>query len=194
MEVLINDSLLAIEIKKSDKKAFRILFERYYKNLLDYTITYTYDLQEAEDIVQQTFITLWNNRLNINSEKSIKSYLYRIAYNTYIDIYRKQKKRNAFFNELKEQALRDRITPDHEALDIRINKLKNVIETLPEKCKEILYLNKFEGLKYKEISEQLNISVKTVESHMYKAFKIIRKNFSEDDLFLCIVYKNFFKD
>ncbi|MDO5969398.1 RNA polymerase sigma-70 factor [Flavivirga aquimarina] len=189
MKALSNDSILAKSIKKGNRKAFRILFERYYKKLLDYAVTYTHDLHEAEDIVQQTFITLWKNKLKINTEKSIKSYLYRITYNTYIDTYRKQKRRDAFFNELKEQVLRERITEDSEVLEKRITKLKNTIEKLPEQCKEILYLNKFEGLKYKEISEQLDISIKTVESHMYTAYKKIRKAFKEDNLFLFFAYK-----
>ena len=193
MKTLSDDTILAKSIKKGNREAFRILFDRYYKKLLDYAVTYTHDLHEAEDIVQQTFITLWNNRLKINTEKSIKSYLYRITYNTYIDIYRKQKRSDSFFNELKEQVLRERITEDPEILEKRITKLKNTIEILPEQCKKVLYLNKFENLKYKEISEQLDISIKTVESHMYTAYKKIRKAFEEDNLFLFFAYKFAYK-
>lgn len=192
MEVFLNDSMLAENIKRGDKRSFKLLFDRYYKKLLDYAITYTNDSQEAEDIVQQTFIILWTNRLKINIEKSIKSYLYRVTHNTYIDIYRKQKNRDSFFDELKEKALRDRITVDSEAMEQRTIKLKQVIDTLPEKCKEVLYMNKFEGLKYREISDQLNISIKTVESHIYTAYKKIRESFKEDDLFLFLAY-NFIK-
>jgi len=184
--------MLAENIKRGDKRSFKLLFDRYYKKLLDYAITYTNDSQEAEDIVQQTFIILWTNRLKINIEKSIKSYLYRVTHNTYIDIYRKQKNRDSFFDELKEKALRDRITVDSEAMEQRTIKLKQVIDTLPEKCKEVLYMNKFEGLKYREISDQLNISIKTVESHIYTAYKKIRESFKEDDLFLFLAY-NFIK-
>ncbi|QXP66413.1 RNA polymerase sigma factor [Polaribacter sp. AHE13PA] len=193
MKTLSDDTILAKSIKKGSRKAFSVLFDRYYKKLLDYAVTYTHDLHEAEDIVQQTFITLWNNRLKINTEKSIKSYLYRITHNTYIDIYRKQKKSDSFFNELKEQVLRERITEDPEILEKRITKLKNTIEILPEQCKKVLYLNKFENLKYKEISEQLDISIKTVESHMYTAYKKIRKAFEEDNLFLFFAYKFAYK-
>ncbi|QXP63908.1 hypothetical protein H0I29_07450 [Polaribacter sp. R2A056_3_33] len=71
MKNLSDDTILAKSIKKGSRKAFSILFDRYYKKLLDYAVTYTHDLHEAEDIVQQTFITLWNNRLKINTEKSI---------------------------------------------------------------------------------------------------------------------------
>jgi len=193
LKTISDDTILAKSIKKGNREAFRILFDRYYKKLLDYAVTYTHDLHEAEDIVQQTFITLWNNKLKINTEKSIKSYLYRITYNTYIDIYRKQKRSNSFFNELKEQVLRERITEDPEILEKRITKLKNTIEILPEQCKKVLYLNKFENLKYKEISEQLDISIKTVESHMYTAYKKIRKAFEEDNLFLFFAYKFAYK-
>ncbi|QVY67594.1 RNA polymerase sigma-70 factor [Polaribacter sp. Q13] len=183
------DSILAINIKKDDEKAFKTLFDRYYKKLVDYSFSFTHNLQEAEDIVQQTFITLWTNRKKINTEKSIKSYLYRITQNSYIDTYRKQKHKESFFDEIKERALSNRINDDDDLIEQRISKLKIVIESLPEKCKEILKMNKFQGLKYKEIADQLDISVKTVESHMHTAFKKIRKAFKGDDFFLFVLYK-----
>lgn len=189
MKIFLDDSILAGNIKKNDEKAFKILFDRYYKKLLDYAFTFTGDLQEAEDIVQQTFITLWTNRKKIDAQKSIKSYLYRITYNTYIDTYRKQKHKESFFDEIKERALRDRINDDDEIIEQRILKLKVVIDSLPDKCKEVLQMNKFQGLKYKEIADQLNISVKTVEAHMNTAFKKIRIAFKGDDFFLFFLYK-----
>ncbi|MDO5970771.1 RNA polymerase sigma-70 factor [Flavivirga aquimarina] len=193
MKIFLEDSTLAKNIKKDNKEAFRTLFERYYKMLLDYAVTFTGDLQEAEDIVQQTFIILWTNRRKINTEKQIKSYLYRITHNTYIDSYRKQKHRDAFFDELKERALNSRINDDTEIIDQRISKLKTIVESLPERCKEILQMNKFEGLKYKEIAEQLDVSVKTVESHIYTAFKKIREAFKDEDLFLIFISSAFIK-
>ncbi|MGJ8760336.1 MAG: RNA polymerase sigma factor [Polaribacter sp.] len=189
MKSFLDDSLLADNIKKNDEKAFHILFDRYYKKLVDYAFTFTGNLQEAEDIVQQTFITLWTTRKKIDSKKSIKSYLYRITHNSYIDTYRKQKHKESFFDEIKERALRDRINDHDEIIEQRILKLKIVIDALPDKCKEILQMNKFQGLKYKEIADQLDISVKTVESHMNTAFKKIRKAFKGDDLFLFLLYK-----
>ncbi len=190
MKISLDDSILADNIKKNDENAFKTLFDRYYKKLLDYAFTFTGDLQEAEDIVQQTFITLWSHRKKIDSKKSIKSYLYRITHNNYIDTYRKQKHKESFFDEIKERALRDRINDDDdEIIAQRILKLKDVIETLPDKCKEILQMNKFQGLKYTEIADLLDISVKTVESHMNTAFKKIRKAFKSDEFFLFFLYK-----
>ncbi|WP_343329285.1 RNA polymerase sigma-70 factor [Polaribacter staleyi] len=189
MKIFLDDSILADNIKKNDEKAFNTLFDRYYKKLLDYALTFTRDLQEAEDIVQQTFITLWTNRKKIDANKSIKSYLYRITHNSYIDAYRKQKHKETFFDEIKERALRDRVNDDDEIIEQRIAKLKTVIESLPDKCKEILQMNKFQGLKHKEIADLLDISVKTVESHMNTAFKKIRNAFKGDDFFLFFLYK-----
>lgn len=189
MKIFLDDSILAGNIKKNDEKAFKTLFDRYYKKLLDYAFTFTGDLQEAEDIVQQTFITLWTNRKKIDAKKSIKSYLYRITHNNYIDTYRKQKHKESFFDEIKERALRDRVNDDDEIIEQRILKLKVVIDSLPDKCKEVLQMNKFQGLKYKEIADQLNISVKTVEAHMNNAFKKIRIAFKGDDFFLFFLYK-----
>jgi len=189
LKIFLDDVTLADNIKNDDENAFRILFDRYYKKLLDYAATFTNDLQEAEDIVQQTFITLWTNRKKINTTKSIKSYLYKITYNSYIDTYRKQKHRDNFFDEIKERALSDRINDDDDLVEQRILKLKTVIDSLPDRCKEILQMNKFDGLKYKEIALQLNISVKTVEAHMNTAFKKIRKAFKGDEFFLFLLYK-----
>ncbi|SDR79831.1 RNA polymerase sigma-70 factor, ECF subfamily [Polaribacter sp. KT25b] len=191
MKSFLEDFTLAKNIKKDDEKAFRTLFDRYYKKLLNYANTFTGDLQEAEDIVQQVFITLWTNRKKIDTKKSIKSFLYKITYNSYIDIYRKQKHKESFFDEIKERALRDRISDNDEIIEQRILKLKVAIDSLPKRSKEILQMNKFEGLKYKEIANQLNISVKTVEAHMHTAFKKIRETFKSDDLFLFMLSKIF---
>ncbi|WP_298238542.1 RNA polymerase sigma-70 factor [uncultured Algibacter sp.] len=192
MKLPLDDSVLAKNIKKGDRKSFKALFKRYYKMLLDYAMTFTGDMQEAEDIVQQTFIILWTNRQKINAEKSLKSYLYSITRNTYIDTYRKQKRRESFFDEIKERALNSRINDDSEIIEQRILKLKSVIELLPERCKEVLQMNKIEGLKYREIADQLKISIKTVESQMRIAYQKIREAFKDDDLFLVFITKTDF--
>lgn len=179
-----DDSLLIEAIKNDDNEAFKIFFNRYYKPLVAYINTYTSDLSLAEDITQQTFITLWSKRSKLAVIKSPKSYLYSIAYNIYIDNYRKTKKQDAFFDELREKALRDSILEDKETLEEKLKKLKDIISTLPVKCKEILELNKLKGLKYKEIASKLDISEKTVESQMRIAFQKIRKGFESDELFL----------
>ncbi|AUP81253.1 RNA polymerase sigma factor [Flavivirga eckloniae] len=182
------DDLLLIEsIQNNDKQAFSVLFEKYYNALVAYITTFSSDRELSEDIIQQTFIIIWTKRHKLNINRSPKSYLYSVAYNTYIDHCRKMKSRNSFFDDLREIALRDSIVEDSELLEKRLNKLKDIIESLPRGCKEILKLNKFNGLEYKDVAIKLGISRKTVETQMTIAFKKIRKGFENDNMFLFFI-------
>lgn len=162
-------------LKKNDEKAFKYLFERYYERLTAYIISYNHSQAKSEDIVQQSFIDFWENRLKLDETKSPKAYLYAIAYNKYIDSIKKEKKHEKLFEQLWERALRDRIQEDNETLDLKIQKMRQIIETLPPKCREIIIMNKLEGIKYKDIAKKLDISIKTVESQMRIAFTKIRE-------------------
>jgi len=178
-------------IKNGDEKAFRHLFNLYYDRLVAYIATYTHDKMSSEDIVQQAFIDLWNAKDKLQDCKSPKSYLYTIAYNRFIDSINKDKRRNNLLNTVYENALRDRIDEDNEALERRVKKMNEIIQTLPPKCRQTLELNKIKGLKYQEIAETMGISIKTVESQMSIAFKKIRKGFEKENLYLLLV--NFLK-
>lgn len=178
-------------IKEDDRTAFKTLFKRYYGELVGYVTTYTNRKPAAEDIVQQLFVTLWIKRHDINVTKSVKGYLYTVAHRAYIDQYRSTKRRDAFFDELKEKALRDSIKENKEVINKRIKRLKEIVETLPPKCREILELNKLSGLKYQEIAEHLDISVKTVESQMRIAYQRIREGFENDSSILIFISKIF---
>ncbi len=178
-------------MRSGDKPAFRYFFNKYYDRLVAYIATYTRCKMQSEDIVQQAFINFWNDKLKLDDDKSPKSYLYAIAYNQYIDTVKREKKREKLFDQIWQRGLRDRIQEDTEAVELRIQKLRQVMESLPPKCKEIIQLNKVQGVKYKEIAEQKNISVKTVESQMRIAFTKIREAFKEDTLVLFLLFGKF---
>lgn len=186
-----NDLEAAKALKKGDKLAFRYLFDQYYDRLVAYITTYSNDKEISEDIVQQAFINLWEDRLKLDEQKSPRNYLYAIARNRYMDTVKKIKKREKFLNQIWERALRDRIEEDTETLEKRIQKMKNVIDSLPPKCREIIQMNKVQEIKYKEIAEQLGISVKTVESQMRIAFTKIRDAFKNDNLLFFHLFKKF---
>lgn len=186
-----NDLEAVKALKKGDKLAFRYHFDQYYDRLVAYITTYSHNKALSEDIVQQAFINLWNDRSKLDESRSPKGYLYAITYNRYIDTVKKSKKREKLLDQVWERALRDRIEEDTETLEKRIQKMKNVIESLPPKCKEIIQMNKVQGIKYKEIAEQLGISVKTVESQMRIAFTKIREAFENNNLLLFFLFKKF---
>jgi RNA polymerase sigma-70 factor (ECF subfamily) len=184
------DAKLFLKIKDNNSLAFQQLYNKYYQRLLSYIITFTKDRDQAKDIVQEAFVILWTNRESIDTSKSPKSYIFFVAKNIFIDHYRKEKRDLQFLIELKETALSEHLENDNEEIKQRIEKMKRMIENLPEKCKIILKLSKIEGLNYQEIANHLNISPKTVESQMRIAFNKIREQFSEEDL---IFFFSFYK-
>ncbi|NER13779.1 RNA polymerase sigma-70 factor [Leptobacterium flavescens] len=177
-------------LKQGNKYAFKHLFERYYQRLVAYIMSYNNNQAQAEDIVQQAYIRLWENRNRLDEGRSPKHYLYAIAYNNYIDSVKKDKRKQKLLNELWERALQDRVEEDTESMEKRMLKLRSVIDALPPRCREVIRLNKISGAGYKEIAERLSISVKTVEYHMCTAYKRIREAFEKDKLFLLILIGN----
>ena len=171
-----NEELVAA-IQQGDRGAFKFLFNKYYSPLVGYIMTFTQNHQQSEDIVQHSYITLWQKRDRLLKSSSLKNYLYTIAYNRYIDLYRKTVLKNDFLMELQMENLRNHIEEDYEVLNRRITKLKQIIAQLPPRCKEILYLSRQRGLEHIEIAEKLNISHRTVEEQIRIAFKKIRAGF-----------------
>jgi RNA polymerase sigma-70 factor (ECF subfamily) len=135
----------------------------------------TGDSKVAEDIAQQTFIKIWDNRDKLQVEENkLKRYLFKVAYNLFIDVQRKKKKEFQLLEKLKREAYLDLTDVDTSLFEERLRKVEKEIDNLPEQCKKVFILSKREGLKYREISEQLHISIKTVEVHMAKAMKRLR--------------------
>jgi RNA polymerase sigma-70 factor (ECF subfamily) len=170
-----NEIDAVVSMKNGDRSAFSYLFNLFYNRLVGYITTYTHDKVKSEDIVQQAFISFWEDKSKLDETKSPKPYLYAIAYNRYIDTIKEAKKQEKLLSQIWERALMDRIEEDSDVMEKRIQKMRKVIDSLPPKCKEIIILNKIQGVKYKEIAGQMGISVKTVESQMRIAFIKIRE-------------------
>lgn len=163
---------LAQRLISGDSKAYDFLMEFYYQSLCAYAQSLCYDHALAEDIVQNVFVKMWDKRKKINPDLSIKSYLYKSVYNEFIDQYRKNKP--VIYLEKKYFEAIDLVVDiEPEELEGLIKLMNIEIENLPSKCKEIFLMNKKEGLTHTEISEYLNISIKTVEGHITRAFKIL---------------------
>jgi len=134
-----------------------------------------YDLDEAKEIVQEVFTNLWLKREEITTEKSIKSYLYTSVRNRCLNFIRDHKK---FQSQLLDVDIADfdmQIENDPSGINDLEAKVNYAINKLPEKCAEVFKLSRFEEMKYKEIGDKLNISVKTVEAQISKALKYLRE-------------------
>tara|TARA_R110000868_G_scaffold127458_3_gene335108 strand:- start:1901 stop:2503 length:603 start_codon:yes stop_codon:yes gene_type:complete len=163
---------LAQRLISGDSKAYDFLMDFYYQNLCGYAQSLCNDRDMSEDIVQNVFVKIWVKRKKINPDLSIKSYLYKSVYNEFINQYRKNIP--VIYLEKKYFEAIDLVVDiEPEEMDNLIKLMNFEIENLPSKCKEVFLMNKKEGLTQTEISEYLNISIKTVESHITRAFKIL---------------------
>lgn len=141
---------------------------------------YLNDIDLAKEIVHEAFLKLWEKREEVDTSKSVKSYLYTSVYNRSLNYIRDNKKfdKTEGKTELLERAESWDSSNQMIADEIQA-KITQTLDALPEKCRQIFMMSRYEELKYKEIAEKLNISIKTVETQMSKALKALRKNLAE---------------
>lgn len=166
--------------QKHIEKNYEELFRTYYTSLCYFAQKYVADLDSCKEIVHTVFVTIWEKREEFDFEKSAKSYLFTSVYNRCLNHIRNQKKFVGGAEDNAEILFKDKSEHhDHlEAAELE-EKIWDTINLLPEKCREVFVLNRFEGKKYAEIAEQLGISVKTVEAQMSKALKTLREHLQE---------------
>jgi len=166
-----------------DQKSFEIVFKAYYKRLYGYALKYIKDPIKADDMVQDCFYHLWTKRDQINPDKSIKSYLFTITKNKCLNWIRANQIR-LYHNEVwKYSKINEQLyqidfleNKEDSLFEMLYQELLVEIENLPEKCQEVFKLSRFENLKNKEIAQELNITVKTVEKHITRALKQLRSS------------------
>ena len=192
----LNNRKLVKHLKKGNEIAYTYLVELYYEKLCDYASNLARDSFRSEDIVQNVFIRMWQQREKLNFNISIKSYLYKSVYNEFVDQYRKDIAITSLEKKYIENINSNIESSDNDKTERLIALVEKEIEQLPPKCKETFLLNKKEGLTYVEIAEFQNVSVGTVEKQMNKAFCLIRNKIKGkllSFLFLLFRIKPFFK-
>ena len=174
------DSEIARRIRKGDKKEFEALFRSSYVSLVKYARTLLKDQDTSEEIVQDLFVRLWQEREKIKIESSLTGYLFRAVHNRCLHYIEHMK----VVRSHEDKSLADQTERIEDPADILHYKdlqerIARIIEKLPERCAKIFCMNRFEGLKYNEIAEKLSVSVKTVEANMGRALKEFRKELTE---------------
>ena len=173
------DKFLWSRVKTGDNEAFEILFEKYYALLCLISKRYTHDIGHSKEVIQALFVNLWDHRNELTVKTSLKSYLYQCArFNSirYIQNDRKIGIRlDSFPGQDTEGEFRDHI----EYAELQ-EKIIRTIDALPEQCQKVFKLSRFEQLKQSEIADRLGISIKTVETHISKALKVLEEKLQED--------------
>ncbi|MFH0756400.1 MAG: RNA polymerase sigma-70 factor [Bacteroidota bacterium] len=173
-------------LEKGDMKAFEMLYNEQYKSLCYFAQRFVFDLDTSREIVQVVFVRIWEKRDALPADISLKTYLFTAVRNKCLDYLKHLKVENEFekmrIKEIQESSnilcktidnpLDGLVTKELE------NAIKDAIESLPGKCKAIFELSRYDGLTYRQIAEELNISVKTVETQMSRAIKSLREKLS----------------
>ena len=163
-----------------DRENFESLFREHYQDLCVFAIRFVKDYDISREIVQDCYIRLWEKRESIDPAKPVRSYLTTSVRNTCLNWLRDHRKFNQNLIDIEglgqdpHEKQPDRLVEE----EIR-SQIKAAIEGLPEKCREIFVMNRYENLKYQEIAGRLNISVKTVETQMSKALQHMRVRLKE---------------
>tara|TARA_R110002050_G_scaffold81133_1_gene173410 strand:+ start:8661 stop:9251 length:591 start_codon:yes stop_codon:yes gene_type:complete len=180
---------LVIQLSKSSPIAFQQLFDCYSQKIYRFSLSYLKSDTEAEEIVQEVFMKLWETRRNLKSNKSFKSYLFTIAFNVIRKKFNQRMKNERYKHDLFEwlgqekPSLESRV--DFETL---LEKLDSLIEQLPEKRKEIFLKRKKEGKSIQHIADEMDISPKTVKNQITESMRFLKKSFNEDDISAMLFY------
>ncbi|WP_449046550.1 RNA polymerase sigma-70 factor [Parapedobacter sp.] len=169
--------------------AFEEAFKHHFKALHAYAYTVLRDELMAEEIVQTVFLKLWENRERMAIHTSLRAYLYKSVYHESLNYLKHKKVQRKYMAEAmaeQQQRQADEVVADSELR----RHLHAALLRLPEKCRTVFQLSRFEELRYHEIAERLGISVKTVEAHMGKALKLLRLRLADFLPLLIILLPN----
>jgi RNA polymerase sigma-70 factor, ECF subfamily len=181
------DKELFIQFKNGDSNAFKQLFRYYYEPLCIYASRILQNNVIAEEIVQDLFVKLWERRHSLAVESSVKNYLFRSVKNSCLNRFEHEKIKIQHAQHVIAQA--EEQNYDDQFLEVDLKKdIEESIASLPEKRREIFRLSREEGLKYREIAEKLNISIKTVEAQMGLAIKTLREKLKKYNSFLFFLF------
>lgn len=160
-------------LKKGDKKAYRVIFNTYYKRLYAFALKYVENSYAAEEVVENVLLTLWQKRHRMDEISNLKSYLYTMVRNGAIDYLKNQKKFERYDKTKHDSVqLMEQFIIEEETHAI----LFQALERLPSKCRKVFELSCLEGVKYADIAEDLQISLNTVKSQRARAIELLREH------------------
>lgn len=173
LETNITDEVLMTAIRNNDYVSYNKLFNRYYGSLCQYVYSILQDKDDTEDTVQEVFLNLWYHREKINIKENVSGYLYQMAKNRSLNYIRSKSHLKPLSDNEEQLTLSYEETP-LETEEFRIA-LYDCINHLPSRSRQVLILHRIKGLKQKEISEKLDISVKTIKNQIWTSLQKLKR-------------------
>jgi RNA polymerase sigma-70 factor (family 1) len=180
---------LSLRLKNGEKEAFQELFNLYAPKIYRFAMAYLKNKPNAEELVQDVFMKIWEKRENLDPKQNIKAYLFKIAVNTIYDFIRKMNLEKAFADFSK-----NNFQPGAESLwneviwNEMLTKLDSLVAQMPEQRRKIFVLSKEDGLSNQEIAEKLNLSKRTVENQLYRGIRFLKECLKPDTVFLLLFF------
>jgi RNA polymerase sigma-70 factor (ECF subfamily) len=166
---------LIVRLKYGDQTAFELLFHYYYPGLVLFSTQFTADRSEAEEIVQDFFVRFWQRHEQVSLTDSLKSYFFLSVKNSSLNFLKHKKVEEKYIRKMTEMADRHLAYDPDLYVDSELQeKVKQAIELLPEKCREVFVMSRIRGMRNDDIATELNISKRTVETQISKALKVLR--------------------
>ena len=168
----------AEKIRNGDEYAFRDLFKTYYQAMVNLARRYVRDMQIAENVVGDVFLKVWTNRKGLHVSTSMKAYLFQAVRNGSLNYIKRSENERRKILDIRESLASARTPEDDLSEKEMLEAIRQAIAELPERSRSVFTMHRYDRLKYAEIAEILNISVGTVETHMVRALKFLRKRLS----------------
>ena len=184
----ISDAELARKIKAGEKNAYQELFERYAPRIFQFSLSYLKSQADAEELVQDVFLKIWEKREILDQSKNIKSFIFKVAVNTIYDFIRHKNIENAYNDFARANFETTSNNTWHTVIfDEMQENLQKLVAQLPGQQQKIFQLSKEEGLTSEEIAVKLNLSKRTVENHLFRAVSFLKEHFKRDS-FISVLF------
>jgi len=182
-----DDNNLIQSLQKGNVAAFDSLFEVYSPKLYGFALKYFKNEGDSEELVQEVFVKVWENRQKLKSELSFKSYLFTIALNQIRKHFNKKAISLRYIQSLQQDPEFENIQPIYDCnYESILQQINLIIEQMPPRRREIFLKSKLEGKSSKEIATELNISAGTVDNHVSEALRFIRSRLTNKNLALLL--------
>jgi RNA polymerase sigma-70 factor (ECF subfamily) len=187
----INDQNLFLQLKSGSKEAFRTLFDRYGLRIHRFALGYLKSDHDAEELVQEVFLKLWDKRESLDSSKNTKGFIFKIAVNAIYDFIRRKNIQKAF----QEFAIQNPANSDETWHEVVYNdmlaQMNQLISQMPEQRQKVFKLSREDGLSNDEISQKLGLSKRTIENQLYRATAFLKKNLPLDSVPVLLFFSLF---